>query len=396
MEHRHPFGEWRMMQTRNPIRARRVATAIVLAFAGLCLPVMAATPAVFARLIPDRADIFRGEQFVMIVAVYTSGETLGRQISLSGMPDASVVAFGAFEELPNESTVIEGRVYDVRRYRNRARANRAGLLHLAPQLQGTVVRTVRGMWFTQSQAQPVTIPVEPLDLPIREVPAEGRPPGFSGAVGQFTFTARAEPTDVAPGDLVTVTMTFAGDGLPDALTPPTVPPGPGLKVYDAKAAPSRSEPARRVYEQTIVAAEPFAKAIPAVAFSYFDPRERRFRTVTAGPFPLVFHSERTPTTTIYAPPATTAAAPVSPVTAAPPGPSRLARAWYALTGQHFAVARPGVDTPVRFAPAGETLILFTLKSGTRVRLEGEAQGWLRVSCRDGIGWIPASAVVEDL
>ena len=421
MEHRHPFGEWRMMRNspitqgragtpacriaapallkanavRPALRASRRAAVGLLAVTGLCLTATAATPAVFARLTPDRADIYHGEQFVVTLAVYTAGETLGRQISLAGMPDAASATFGAFEELPNESTVIEGRVYDIRRYRNRARANRAGLLRLAPQLQGTLVRTVRAMWFTQSQEQAVTIPVEPLDLPIREVPAEGRPAGFSGAVGQFAFVARAEPLDVAPGDLVTVTMTLSGEGLPDVLTPPSVPAGPGLKVYEVKLAPARGEPGRRVYEQTIVAAEPFAKAIPAVAFSYFDPRERRYRTASAGPFPLVFHSERAPTTTVYTPPATTAAAPAAAVSAAPAGPGRLVRAWHALTGQHFAVARPGADTPARFAPGGETPILFVLKPGTRVRLEGESQGWVRISCHDGIGWVPAGAIAGE-
>lgn len=368
---------------------------MVVALAGLALRAGAATPAVFARLTPDRADIYRTEQFVMLVSIYTSGETLGRQITLSGMPDASVAALGGFEELPNESTVIEGRVYDIRRYRCRIRINRAGLLHVAPQLQGALVRTVHTFFFTQSQEQAVTIPVEPLDLPIRELPTEGQPPGFSGAVGQFTFTARAEPLDVAPGDLVTVTLTFAGDGLPDTLTPPPVPAGPGLKVYDIKAVPARGNADHRVFEQTIVAAEPFAKAIPAVTFSYFDPRERRYRSVTAGPFPLVFHAERTPTTVVYAPPVTAASAPSNAVAAAPDGPGRLARAWYALTGQRFALVQPGADTPVHFAPGSETVILFTVKPGTRVRLEDEAQGWARVSCRDGIGWVPATAVAAE-
>ena len=394
MEHRHPFGEWRMMQRSH--NANGWVVGLLLAVTAVSLPAMAATPPVFARLTADRADIYRGEQFVMTVAVYTSGETLGRQVSLAGMPDATSVTFGAFEELPNESAVIEGRVYDVRRYRNRARANRAGLLRLAPQLQGTLVRTVRAGWFTQSQEQAVTIAVEPLDLPIHEVPLEGRPSGFSGAVGQFAFTVKAEPLDVAPGDLVTVTLTLSGEGLPDALTPPAVPPGPGLKVYDVKAAPSCSDPGHRVYEQTIVAAEPFAKAVPAVSFSYFDARERRYRTVTAGPFPLVFHSEHAPTMTIYTPPASTSASPASVAPAAPAGPGRLARAWYALTGQRFAVTRPGADTPARFAPGGETLVLFTLKPGARVRLEDEAQGWARISCHDGIGWVPASSVSEEL
>jgi len=372
-----------------------VGTAIVLAAAVIALRTAAATPAVFARLTPDRADIYRGEQFVLTVSVYANGETLGRQVSLAGLPDASAVTFGSFEELPNESTVIEGRVYDIRRYRNHVRANRAGILHLAPQLQGSVLRTVRGMWMTQTQEQPALIPLEPLDLPIRDLPAEGRPAGFSGAVGQFTFTVKADPLDVAAGDLVTVAMTLVGEGLPDVLTPPRVSAAPGLKIYDVKAVPGRSDASHQVYEQTIVAAEPFAKAIPAVTFACFDPRNRRYVTSSAGPFPLVFHAERTPTTIVYTPPATTAAAPVSAAATAPAGPGHLARAWYALTGQRFAVVQPGADTPARFAPGSDTVILFTLKAGTRVRLEEETQDWVRVSCHDGIGWVPASAVVRE-
>ncbi len=361
----------------------------------LCGHPAAAAPAVFARLAADREGIYRGEQFRLTLSVFSSGDTLGRQISMSGMPDASVLSLGAFEELPNESSVIDGRVYDVRRYRARARVNIAGTLRLEPQFRGTLVRTSRTYWSTFTQEQPVAITIEPIALDIRDVPVEGRPAAFSGAVGQFSFTAEASPLDVALGDLVTVTMTIAGEGLPDELVPPAVPSGAGLKTYEVRPLPKQNTAERRVFEQTVVAAEPVATAIPSLSFCYFDARHRRFTTLTSGPFPLTFHAERAPTNTVYRPSPTTsgvgvAANPVA--AAADPVPSRLAHGWHALTGQRFARTPGDTDIPARFAPNSEALVLFTLHPGSRVRIEGTAEGWVRVSCRHGVGWVPAQAI----
>lgn len=367
-----------------------VAAMLLLAAAG---ETPAATPALFARLAADRENIYRDESFRLTLSIFSTGDTLARQVSLSGMPDAAQISLSTFDELANESAVIDGRVYDVRRYRSRCRPHTVGPIHLAPQLQGTLVRTTRNYFLTQTQEQPVSIPVDPLTLEIADLPQEGRPPSFSGAVGTFTFTAKAEPLEVAVGDLVTVTTTITGEGLPDQFLAPSIPPAPGLKVYEIKPVAVQSDTDHRVFQQVVVAAEPYAKAIPALSFITFNPRVRRYQVLSAGPFPLVFHAERVPAAApVYHPAATTSASPAVATAAIARGPGLLLRGWQAITGQHFGVIQSGSVAVVRFAPGADTRPLFKLEPGTRVRIESEAQGWVRISCPDGVGWVPSLAI----
>jgi hypothetical protein len=353
------------------------------------------TPPLFARLSADREGIYCEEQFRLTLSIYSSAATLGRQVTLSGLPPPPVASIGVFEELANESAVIEGRVYEVRRYRSRVRAHVAGPLRLGPRFEGTRIDSIRSHWFTQTREVPLAIPVEPLTLAILGLPAEGRPADFSGAVGVFTLSVTAAPLAVAVGDLVTVTMTVAGEGLPEEFTPPAVAPGSGLRLYDAKSPPARNTAEQRVFEQTVVAAEPFATAIPAVTFTFFNPRERRYQTLSRGPFPLTFHAERIPDTAVYVPPASTAAPPATAVSNAPVPPGRAARAWGVLTGRRYAVLRPGADGTVRFAPGNEAPVLLTLKPGVRVRIDAETDAWARIVSRDGIGWVPAASLTRE-
>lgn len=353
-----------------------------------------AAPAVFARLAADREGIYRGEQFRLTLSVFTSGETLGRQIAVAGLPPDTVLSWAPFEEMPNESSVIEGRVYDVRRYRTRARALQAGPLRLEPRLQGTLLQVTRTYWLTHTQEQPLVIPVEPLLLDIRTVPESGRPAAFSGAIGTLDFSAQAAPLEVALGDLVTVTMTVSGEGVDAPFNPPAVTAVPGFKVYDVQPVTPPPAPDIRVFTQTVVPAEPSAIRIPAVAFTFFNPREQTYITRSAGPFPIVFHAERMPTNTVYRPPSTSAPS-LTGLAAADSqaeGPGALVRAWQRLTGQRFAATRTGADTTARFAPASDAAVLFTLKAARRVRIDQATQGWVRIACREGVGWVPADSL----
>ena len=53
------------------------------------------------------------------------------------------------------------------------------------------------------------------------------------------------------------------------------------------------------------------------------------------------------------------------------------------------------EVVVRLAPSQSALPLFTLKPGVTVFRESSANGWTRISCRSGIGWIEDSAVHHD-
>lgn len=385
--------------SKHPLAARwkRGWLAGCIGLATLILPRgLCAAPDLFARFTADRDGIVAGEQFTLTLTIYSANDSLGQQITVSGLPPPEQLALTPFQELAIGTATVDGRAFATRPFRCRARVSAPGTVVVAPSLQGILEQMVRSYFFVQRSQQPVHIPVEPLNLNVLSVPDAGRPVDFSGAVGRFSFRAEASPRDVAVGDLVTVTLTIQGEGLPDALTPPVVPAAPGFKVYGIERVPEQCSDTAQVFRQTVVPLDGDARLIPALAFSFFDARSRRYVTQTAGPFPLTFHAERGPAQTIYQPvTAAQSSAASTPPTSPPPPPGwvqRMQRRF--VTGDQVTLTGTG-EVTVRFAPSETARPLFTLKPGAPVHVLSSTDGWLRISGHDGIGWIPEDTIFSN-
>ncbi len=98
--------------------------------------------------------------------------------------------------------------YDVVIYKTCVVAAKAGKIDLGP---ATISLNVprpnsRRSWpFNEPMDwQNVTVDSDPLTVQVLPLPRENVPAGFSGAVGTYSLTLTASPTNVAMGDPVTV------------------------------------------------------------------------------------------------------------------------------------------------------------------------------------------------
>src|SRR5260221_3290043 len=71
----------------------------------------------------------------------------------------------------------------------------------------------------------------PLTVHVHELPQEGRPAHFTGAIGQFKVTGDAQPGSVAVGEPVTLHFTVSGEGNFDYVRCPTLSDDPVWKTY---------------------------------------------------------------------------------------------------------------------------------------------------------------------
>lgn len=122
---------------------------------------------------------------------------------------------------------------------------------------------------------------------IADVPDAGKPPGFGGAVGQFELAAESPRGELRVGEPATLTFRVSGTGNFDRVAVAGIAPSAEWKVYPGS---TTFEPAKRsaisgtkVITQTIVPARAGDLEIPAVAFSYFDPEAKAYRTVSTAP-----------------------------------------------------------------------------------------------------------------
>jgi len=118
-------------------------------------------------------------------------------------------------------------------------------------------------------------------LTIKPLPAEGRPERFGGAVGSFEVSAEASQRAVDAGEIMKLVLRIEGQGNLTLFATPRLLLD-GFHVYgttDDKALERRTI----TYDLAPLRA---VNAVPAIPFSFFDPRAAAYRTVHTEPIPL--------------------------------------------------------------------------------------------------------------
>lgn len=137
-----------------------------------------------------------------------------------------------------------------------------------------------------AEAKPVTV---------REVPREGRPPGYGTAVGRFTLDVEVDRAAARVGDPVVVTLSIRARG--DAATNLPLAEFPGL---------DRAEGFRRFDHHTwfedgvrrvrldLMPESTAVSAVPPFTIHWFDPRSATYESASTDPVPLSVteHPER--------------------------------------------------------------------------------------------------------
>jgi hypothetical protein len=131
----------------------------------------------------------------------------------------------------------------------------------------------------------VTSPAQ--ELTVRELPAQGRPADFHGAVGTFSVASDVSPTKAEVGDPLTLRMRVTGSGNFDRVDSSMLDRVDQWKTYPPKSSFNSSDPigfsGMKTFEQPVIASKPGVQELPGLTFSYFDPNTRRYETARSAP-----------------------------------------------------------------------------------------------------------------
>lgn len=256
----------------------------------------------FARIALPETPPFIHQVFDIVLSLYSlPGVELTRDVNLlGGFPESGFV-IGSFDEIQTVREEVDGQFYNLRRFRAKARALTAGTFPLQPALRVGVVDPNQrradpffdNPFFGGPAATPVSVSIPPTPLSIRAIPDEGRPADFSGAVGQFEFAVDVRPRELKVGEPVTVSLRLQGAGNISAAMPPSYRDADSFKAYEARQVgdtpDNAAEGGAKTFEQVVIPRTDSLKELPPLRFSFFDPAGAQYRTVSAGPFPLVVH-----------------------------------------------------------------------------------------------------------
>jgi len=126
-------------------------------------------------------------------------------------------------------------------------------------------------------------------LSVQPIPQENRPADFNGAVGSYSISTVAKPTEVAVGDPITLTLVIKGGGALERLSPPRLDQVEALtRDFEVAAASVAGEVSAgtKMFSVTIRPLREDVLTIPPIPMSYFDPETGTFATALSEPIPL--------------------------------------------------------------------------------------------------------------
>ena len=265
--------------------------------------------AAFARLVLPKHELYVGETVPVEIQV---GLRPGMVAQLDGLPtlNGDAFALNKLASKPEQTQEMVGETpYTVLTWHSVLAAVKPGNFPLTVEMPLTVqVRTApqraqlpEGMLggsmlndpFFQSffgggtTEKQITVASDPDVLKVLELPAAGRPAGFGGAVGKFAVSSELSAAASTAGDPLTLRLKVTGTGNFDRVNSPMLGQLDGWKTYQSTAkfvpADGAGYSGEKDFEQAVIPLQPGRQTVPALAFSFFDPDTRRYKTQTSAP-----------------------------------------------------------------------------------------------------------------
>lgn len=247
------------------------------------------------RMVVNKTDVFKGEPVVASLKLY-------KRVSLLGSDGAKFPSFNGFwtQELDSENNMWQRETYDGRIYETLVvreyllYPQQTGKLRIDPAEMTVVAQIVvpgssRGFdpFFDQPDVMEVRrkLTTAPVEINVKELPT-GAPTSFSGAVGRFTMEAIPPASNFTANSAATYTVKISGTGNLPFVQAPTLALPSSFELYDVKTTESLKNSLQgisgyRQFEYPFIARAEGEYDIPAVEFTYFDPSQLKYVTLSS-------------------------------------------------------------------------------------------------------------------
>jgi hypothetical protein len=271
------------------------------------------------KIVTPRDECYVGETLPYDLQLYSSVN-----LNQIAPPKVSFEGFVTGQEMPpsNTQTVRDGQAFIVLSYRHTATPIKEGVLSLGPATQEYVLEVNRGrrsrsllddFFGGGAELERGTAEAPARQIRVKPLPAEGRPQGFSGAIGRFSVKTTVSRTNLAAGEAITVTWSVYGRGSFNSVPSPRLSVFDGVKTYPGTNGFASEDPlglsGTKTFETTVMVESPAVKALTFEPYSFFDPETGRYSTMTLRPIAISVRPESGATAATPSQPAATAAPP---------------------------------------------------------------------------------------
>lgn len=136
-------------------------------------------------------------------------------------------------------------------------------------------------FFGRTEFKTMNLRSEPIQVEVRGLPLEGRPPDYKGLVGNFRVEVNLDKNSLPVGDSATLNALVSGNGNLRGFELPPLAGMSDFKVYEDRPSFSARTQGRdliqtKVFKRALVPLKPGESRIPPVGVSYFDPVQGRY------------------------------------------------------------------------------------------------------------------------
>lgn len=255
----------------------------------------------FLRMNVSKREVLRGEPIVATLKLYT-------RVNLSDLGGFKAPDFNGFwsESLEQASNLnfqqenIDGQIYKTAVIQRHVLIpERTGNLTIDPAeltavaqiaVQRQRSRSIFDQMFGSYQNVQKVLTSSKINITVNDLPI-GAPAGYSGAVGNIQLKATVDPPTTKTNDPVSLKISFSGTGNLKLIPDPSLKFPTDFEVYDPKISNNYNAGANgfsgtKSYEYLIIPRHEGDFEIPAINFSVFDLESGKYKTLTAGPFPI--------------------------------------------------------------------------------------------------------------
>ncbi len=265
---------------------------------------------ILLRTIVSRTSLYKGEPLRATIKLYS-------RVAIAGAENEKMPTFNGFwsQEIENNSEeriqreTYNGKVYETQVLRDyMLYPQQSGDLYIEAAQMDIIAQVIMqsrnidpffgGGHEVYNVKRHIEAPKIKID--VKNLPA-GAPASFSGAVGSFTINATAPQQSISANSSATLTLKVSGRGNLSFVNAPKVDFPASFEKYSIKTTESITPSSvggsvgYKQYEYPFIARSQGEYTIPAVEFTYFDPKIEKYMTLTTKEFAVGVEPDGTDT-----------------------------------------------------------------------------------------------------
>jgi hypothetical protein len=248
----------------------------------------------FLWLVLPKTNLYINEPMVAEFRIYLRSDVRRSDSLQQFSPEGNGLTFGPLVRGQSYARRVGNANYTVVPLSIAVTPVKTGTLSINPMNASIVLNNrdlMESIWGDRGTPIQATLTSPRMDLHVLPLPTENVPPSFTGTVGSYTMAVTAGPTNVVAGDPITLRIQISGHGALDSITLPDASGWQNFKAYPPTAKVNTTDQSAiegsKTFEEIVTPQNSDIRALPPISFSFFDPDQKKYRTLTHPAIPLV-------------------------------------------------------------------------------------------------------------